>query len=98
MKVYCAHTGTVRVTEPSAYECVQCVAAGRGDWLHLRLCTACGHVGCCDKSPGRHATKHFVAQAHPIIRSIERDEGWYWCYEDEVFLDVDLPSPAGSWR
>ena len=98
MNVSCSHTGTVRVTEPSAYACEDCVAAGRRDWLHLRLCTACGHVGCCDQSPGRHATKHFVAKAHPIIRSIERDEGWYWCYVDEVFLGVDLPSAAGSRR
>jgi CPA2 family monovalent cation:H+ antiporter-2 len=59
------------------------VAIG-GRWVHLRRCTDCGHVGCCDDSPNRHATAHHDATGHPIIRSLEPGEEWLWCYEDEL--------------
>jgi uncharacterized UBP type Zn finger protein len=52
--------------------------------VHLRRCTQCGHVGCCDNSPNRHATAHFNETAHPIIRSVEPGEEWLWCYVDEL--------------
>ena len=58
-------------------------------WVHLRLCRTCGHVGCCDHSPNRHATKHFHATRHPIIEGYDPPEGWGWCYVDEVFIDLD---------
>lgn len=58
----------------------------RGFDLHLRICMSCGHVGCCDNSPGRHATKHFYSTSHPIIRSFEPNEDWLWCYVDEAFV------------
>ena len=58
------------------------------EWLHLRLCRICGHVGCCDDSPNRHATKHFHATRHPIIEGYDPPEGWGWCYVDEVMLDL----------
>jgi hypothetical protein len=93
MNANCAHTQTIRVTVTSARGCEECLALGMR-WVHLRLCTACGHVGCCDQSQGRHATKHFAVTAHPVIRSIEPNEGWYWCYVDEVFLDLELPASA----
>ena len=67
--------------------CVEeCLATG-GRWVHLRLCQECGHVGCCDNSPGRHATKHFHASQHAIMRSFEPGEDWSWCYVDELFFE-----------
>jgi len=57
-------------------------------WVHLRLCRTCGHVGCCDDSPNRHATKHFHATGHPIIEGYDPPEGWGWCYIDETLLDL----------
>ena len=76
-----------------------------GKWLHLRICLTCGHVGCCDNSPNRHATAHHHATSHPIIRSLEPGEDWSWCYVDEVALVIDgvsgetriPPSPLGQW-
>jgi len=68
---------------PSGAGCVECDANG-GWWLHLRRCAACGHVGCCDSSRQRHATAHFWATAHPIVRSLEPGETWRWCYVDET--------------
>lgn len=56
-------------------------------WVHLRLCESCGHVGCCDSSKNRHATKHFHKTKHPIMRSIEPGEDWGWCYVDEVMIE-----------
>ena len=65
--------------------CVECLKAGM-DWVHLRECLICGHVGCCDSSAGRHATKHFHASKHPVMRSIEPGESWRWCYVDEEMV------------
>ena len=58
----------------------------RGRWVHLRMCQSCGHIGCCDNSPGRHATAHHAATGHPIIRSAEPGEDWSWCYVDELMF------------
>lgn len=66
--------------------CEECLASG-GRWVHLRRCRSCGHVGCCDSSPGKHATAHFHATRHPVIRSAEPGETWSWCYVDEVILE-----------
>jgi uncharacterized UBP type Zn finger protein len=55
-------------------------------WVHLRMCQTCGHVGCCDNSEGKHATGHFKAIGHPIIRSAQPGEDWSWCYVDEVMM------------
>jgi monovalent cation/hydrogen antiporter len=63
--------------------CEECVRDG-GQWVHLRLCLACGHVGCCDSSPARHATAHFHESAHPVIRSAEPGESWRWCFVHEL--------------
>ncbi|MBF6467437.1 Na+/H+ antiporter [Nocardia beijingensis] len=64
-------------------ECAECVAEGLA-WVHLRMCLACGHVACCDSSPGNHATKHHGASGHPVMRSVEPGEAWRWCFVDEL--------------
>lgn len=69
-------------SEPDA--CPECVADGHLDWVHLRMCLECGHIGCCDSSPAKHATAHFHQTRHPVIRSVELGESWRWCYEDLV--------------
>ena len=81
----CAHVAQIGAVRPSAQGCEDCLRIGAA-WVHLRLCMACGHVGCCDSSPNRHATKHFHKTTHPIVRSLEPGEDWGWCYEDEVML------------
>jgi uncharacterized UBP type Zn finger protein len=80
----CTHLETVAAAvEPSSEGCEDCLRIG-GQWVHLRMCMTCGHVGCCDNSPNRHATAHFRTTAHPLIRSAEPDEAWAWCYVDDV--------------
>jgi uncharacterized UBP type Zn finger protein len=83
----CDHVDLIRAVTPSADGCEDCLRVG-GRWVHLRLCMTCGHVGCCDNSPNRHATAHFRQTGHPIIRSFEPEEDWGWCYEDELTLDA----------
>ena len=86
----CSHFDHVRITKlPEASEgCQECLASG-DPWCHLRLCLECGHVGCCDSSPNRHATKHAEETGHPLIRSIQPGEDWSWCYVDEVAMVID---------
>ena len=69
--------------EPSGPGCDECAAEGT-DPVHLRMCLACGHVGCCDSSVGRHATRHHEETGHPVMRSAESGETWRWCYLDEI--------------
>ena len=64
--------------------CPECVEMGFSDWVHLRQCLSCGHVACCDSSPRRHATQHYLTSHHPVMRSIEPGEFWRWCYVDET--------------
>src|SRR5262245_60513574 len=68
--------------------CKECLESG-GEWVHLRICLTCGHVGCCDSSPSRHATKHNRATRHPIITSGERGETWAYCYPDDQVLSAE---------
>jgi uncharacterized UBP type Zn finger protein len=82
----CTHLHTIRDVKPSSTGCEDCLRLG-DTWVHLRLCLACGHVGCCDESPNRHATAHFHAEAHPLIQSLEPGEDWLWCYVDEVMME-----------
>ena len=79
----CKHTGQIRITAPDKRVCEDCVKSG-DTWVHLRLCLECGHVGCCDSSKNKHATKHFHQSKHPLMRSIEPGEAWVWCYVDEI--------------
>lgn len=91
---YCRHVAEITSVEPSADGCEDCLKIG-GRWVHLRLCESCGHVGCCDSSPNKHATKHYHASKHPIIRSFEPGEGWGYCYVDDVFYET-LPKEKAS--
>jgi hypothetical protein len=84
----CSHVASIRDVTPSTRGCEECLKTG-SPWVHLRLCRTCGHVGCCDDSPNRHATRHFEATGHPIIEGYDPPEGWGWCYIDEI--EVDLP-------
>jgi len=82
----CRHLDTIRVVEPSTDAgCAGCLRVG-GTWVHLRVCMACGHVGCCDESPARHARGHAAAGGHPIVKSLEPGEDWGWCFVDEAWL------------
>jgi uncharacterized UBP type Zn finger protein len=84
----CTHLDQILDVPPSGDGCVECLLTGDW-WVHLRMCSTCGHVGCCDNSKGQHATKHNHATNHPIIRSFEPGEGWYWCYPDELFFELE---------
>ena len=86
MNSECRHLDQIQEVAPSARGCEDCLRTG-GQWLHLRLCLSCGHVGCCDSSPNKHATKHYHATGHPLIRSFEPGEEWVWCYPDELFFE-----------
>jgi uncharacterized UBP type Zn finger protein len=85
MVTQCTHLDTICDIIPSSTGCEKCLKLGDSG-EHLRLCMACGHVGCCDSSKNKHATKHFRATSHPIVRSIEPGEDWRWCYEDELLM------------
>jgi uncharacterized UBP type Zn finger protein len=74
----CSHVPNV-IVPPKSAGCEECLAMG-DEWVHLRLCVHCGHVGCCDSSKNRHATKHYRATGHPVVASLERGEDWMWCY------------------
>jgi hypothetical protein len=92
---------------PSGTGCVDCEENG-GWWFHLRRCAACGRIGCCDSSPAQHARLHAAEAGHPLVRSFEPGESWYWNFETEAYydgpalaepqahpLDQAVPGPAG---
>jgi uncharacterized UBP type Zn finger protein len=83
----CTHLDQVEITElpQSTDGCEECLKTG-DPWCHLRICLTCGHVGCCDDSPNRHASRHAGESDHPLIRSIQPGEDWSWCFIDEVAL------------
>ena len=86
MATQCTHLDQVRQVDPRTPEgCEECLETG-DSWVHLRLCLTCGHVGCCDASPNRHATKHHHGTEHPIIQSFEPGEDWGFCYPDDLML------------
>jgi len=87
MAAECTHTEMIRVVEPSTRDgCEDCLRMEGAWWVHLRMCLTCGHVGCCDSSPNRHATAHARSSEHPIVQSFEPGEDWRWCYADEVMV------------
>lgn len=81
----CTHLNQLQTVIPSANGCEECLAS-KNTWVHLRLCLICGHVGCCDSSKNKHATKHFHSTGHPLIKSFEPGENWGWCYIDKTFV------------
>jgi CPA1 family monovalent cation:H+ antiporter len=81
----CRHTGRATVVAPASHGCAECLRDGY-DWVHLRICMTCGHVGCCDTSPHRHARAHWNESGHPLMKSAEPGEDWAWCYIDEAVL------------
>ena len=80
----CTHLDHIKVRHTKTHVCEDCVKTG-DTWVHLRMCLVCGHVGCCDSSKNKHATKHFHQSQHPLMRSIEPGESWMWCYVDEMY-------------
>lgn len=84
--VACGHRDQIRDVKPGALECAECVKVG-DEWVELRMCRTCGHVACCDDSRNRHATAHFQATGHPLMRTLEPGQRWTWCYVDKVMVD-----------
>ena len=85
----CSHLDSIQVTDlpEPLLGCEECLKID-GRWMHLRMCTSCGKIGCCDNSPNRHATAHFHESGHALIRSAEPEEDWFWCYIDEAAFIV----------
>ena len=90
--ITCGHRDQVRSFVPQAEGCRACVRLGQR-WVHLRMCLVCGEVSCCDSSPNRHATAHFEATGHALIRSVEPGESWAWCFVDHRQFDSPEPAP-----
>jgi uncharacterized UBP type Zn finger protein len=88
MAQICAHLDEVADVQPSANGCEDCLRLGT-QWVHLRMCMSCGHIGCCDSSPNRHATAHFGDSHHPLIQSFEPGEEWWYCYVEDVAFEFD---------
>ena len=89
MTSHCTHLDQIRVVSTSKRFCEDCIKTG-DSWVHLRMCLTCGHVGCCDSSPNKHASRHFSDTRHPLVRSAEPAETWIWCYVDDL-SPGDLP-------
>jgi hypothetical protein len=84
--VPCAHLDQIQAVEPHTEKgCEDCLRIGSA-WIHLRLCLTCGHVGCCDSSPNRHARAHAYEEDHAIVQSFQPGEDWRWCFFDEVYV------------
>ena len=79
----CSHLDQIREVQPKTSGCEECLESGE-QWVELRMCLTCGHVGCCDSSNSKHATKHFQATQHPIMRSAQPGQSWRWCYADRM--------------
>ena len=82
----CTHLSPVPPVLPTSVGCLACLREGLS-WVHLRVCTGCGSVGCCDSSPGRHARAHAAQSDHPVIASLEPGESWAYCFEDRITVD-----------
>jgi hypothetical protein len=93
---------------PSGAGCAECLASD-GWWFHLRRCAQCGHIGCCDTSPSQHASHHAANASHPVIRSFEPGEDWFYDYVTDSYVDgpqlaspqehpVDQPTPGPAGR
>lgn len=96
MSESCKHIRNLHDVTPRGNGCQECLRMG-DTWVHLRLCETCGHVGCCDDSKNRHATEHYHAARHPVIKSFEPGEDWGYCYVDDIFYE-SLPVNVGSYH
>jgi hypothetical protein len=92
----CTHLDRIREVIPSSWGCEDCLAQGRRDRVHLRVCRERGHVRCCDNCLGRHATAYFRLAGHPVVRSYEPGDDWCWCYVDQLVFELEGASPAPS--
>ena len=82
----CSHIDQIQVRPPAEVDgCEECLESG-GRWVHLRVCLTCGHVGCCDSSPNRHARRHHEDDGHHVVRSVEPGESWVFCFEEDRTL------------
>ena len=81
---------------PSGTGCVECLETEDGWWFHLRRCVDCGHIGCCDQSPSQHGTKHANAAQHPLIRTFEPGEDWFYDYRTDEFLEGPELAPPNE--
>ena len=81
----------------TARGCQDCIAAGKRDWVQLRFCQQCGHIGCCDNSPRTHATQHYRSSGHLVVRSFEPGDNWWFCYADEELFEIEDSPPAPSY-
>jgi uncharacterized UBP type Zn finger protein len=81
----CSHIDQIRDVTPSAQGCEECLKMG-DSWVHLRLCLVCGHVGCCDSSKNKHASKHFHETGHPVVQSFKSGGDWRWCFIDDMYV------------
>ena len=86
MNQECERIKQIKSVVPRTDGCEKCLKMGDG-WVHLRLCEACGHVGCCDSSKNKHATKHYNETAHAVVKSLEPGEDWGYCYADDLFYE-----------
>lgn len=91
----CTHLSAIEPAPPSGEGCLECLRIG-SRWVHLRRCATCGHVGCCDSSPHKHATGHFRSTTHPLVQSFEPGEDWYWCYLDDMAFQIPGQGPSPS--
>lgn len=97
MAAECSHLDQIQQdVRPGSKGCEECLQSG-DTWVNLRMCLICGHVGCCNSSKNKHATKHFHATGHPLVESFEPDQDWAWCYVDETMIQP-TPGPNYSWQ
>lgn len=80
----CEHLKKARDIKPKIEKCEDCTKMGNQSWFNLRVCLTCGHIGCCDSSFYKHATKHFQETKHPVMKTLEAGKSWKWCFIDEV--------------
>lgn len=85
MPKQCTHQNEIKVTEPKTNGCEECLKSG-DTWVSLRMCLTCGHVGCCNDSKNKHASKHYLITNHPLMKSVTPGEEFVWCYVDEMYL------------
>ena len=93
----CTHLGAIQAVAPSGDGCLECLKTG-DTWVHLRRCASCGHVGCCDSSRNKRATRQFLSSEHPLVQSFEPGEDWYWCYPDMLAFELEGGGPSPSHR